>query len=113
MICQNSILSDATPQGAFMAAMTSPHRLGSHAKKYAFVNGKRMAYVDLGVGEPVFLFLHGNPTSSYLWRNVVPEVAGLGRCLAPDLIGMGDSDKFEFPGPETYRLRPIGIFCGV
>ena len=87
-----------------MAAMTSPHRLGSQAKKYASVNGKRMAYVDLGVGEPVFLFLHGNPTSSYLWRNVMPEVAGLGRCLAPDLIGMGDSDKLEFPGPETYRF---------
>jgi haloalkane dehalogenase len=59
--------------------------------------------VELGQGEPVFLFLHGNPTSSYLWRNVMPEVAGLGRCLAPDLIGMGDSDKLANPGPDTYR----------
>jgi haloalkane dehalogenase len=87
-----------------MAAMTTPHRLSPHVKKYVSVNGKRMAYVDLGAGEPVFLFLHGNPTSSYLWRNVMPEAAGFGRCVAPDLIGMGDSDKLESPGPETYRL---------
>ena len=80
-----------------------PHRLEPHPKKFVGVHGKRMAYVELGEGEPVFLFLHGNPTSSYLWRNVTPEVAGLGRCLAPDLIGMGDSDKLANPGPDTYR----------
>jgi haloalkane dehalogenase len=83
--------------------MTMPHRLEPHPKKFVGVHGKRMAYVELGEGEPVFLFLHGNPTSSYLWRNVTPEVAGLGRCLAPDLIGMGDSDKLANPGPDTYR----------
>ena len=49
-----------------------------------------ISYVDTGAGEPV-VFLHGNPTSSYLWRNVIPHVEGLGRCLAPDLVGMGDS----------------------
>ena len=49
-----------------------------------------ISYVDTGAGEPV-VFLHGNPTSSYLWRNVIPYVEGLGRCLAPDLVGMGDS----------------------
>lgn len=49
-----------------------------------------ISYVDTGTGEPV-VFLHGNPTSSYLWRNVIPHVEGLGRCLAPDLVGMGDS----------------------
>lgn len=49
-----------------------------------------ISYVDTGAGEPV-VFLHGNPTSSYLWRNVIPHVKGLGRCLAPDLVGMGDS----------------------
>ena len=80
-----------------------PHRLEPHPKKFVGVHGKRMAYVELGEGEPVFFFLHGNPTSSYLWRNVMPEVAGLGRCLAPDLIGMGDSDKLANPGPDTYR----------
>jgi haloalkane dehalogenase len=84
--------------------MTTPHRIEPHAKKFASVNGKGMAYVELGGGEPVFLFLHGNPTSSYLWRNVMPEVAGLGRCVAPDLIGMGASDKLEQPGPDTYRF---------
>jgi haloalkane dehalogenase len=59
-----------------------------------------MAYVDVGAGDPI-VFLHGNPTSSYLWRNVIPHVEGLGRCLAPDLVGMGDSGKS--PG-ETYRF---------
>jgi len=79
-------------------------RIEPHPKRSATVNGKRMAYVELGGGEPVFLFLHGNPTSSYLWRNVMPDVAGLGRCIAPDLIGMGDSDKLDDPGPLTYRF---------
>ena len=73
-------------------------------KSHVTVAGKRMAYVELGAGEPVSLFLHGNPTSSHLWRNVMPEVAGLGRCIAPDLIGMGDSDKLDNPGPLTYRF---------
>ena len=83
--------------------MTS-RRIDPHPKKFALVDGKRMAYVELGGGETAFLFLHGNPTSSYLWRNVMPEVAGLGRCVAPDLIGMGDSEKLEHPGPDTYRF---------
>src|SRR3989304_5551876 len=51
-----------------------------------------MAYVDAGTGDPV-VFLHGNPTSSYLWRTVIPHVEGVARCLAPDLVGMGDSGK--------------------
>ena len=51
-----------------------------------------LAYVDTGSGDPV-VFLHGNPTSSYLWRNIIAEVEGSARCLAPDLIGMGDSGK--------------------
>jgi haloalkane dehalogenase len=63
-----------------------------------------MAYVESGGGERVFLLLHGNPTSSYLWRNVIPELAGLGRSIAPDLIGMGDSQKLADPGPDTYRF---------
>ena len=84
--------------------MAIPHRIEPHPKKFVTVDGKHMAYVELGSGEPVFLFLHGNPTSSYLWRDVMPEVAGLGRCVAPDLIGMGASDKLEHPGPDTYRF---------
>lgn len=82
----------------------TPRRIDPHPKKFAIVDGKRIAYVELGGGETAFLFLHGNPTSSYLWRNVMPEVAGLGRCVAPDLIGMGDSEKLEHPGPDTYRF---------
>ena len=58
------------------------------------VLGSEMAYVEEGEGDPI-VFLHGNPTSSFLWRNVLPHVADLGRCVAPDLIGMGDSSKVE------------------
>ena len=74
-----------------------------HPKSYIDVHGKRMAYVEMGEGDPV-LFLHGNPTSSYLWRNIMPGLAGLGRCIAPDLIGMGDSEKLPNPGPDSYRF---------
>lgn len=73
------------------------------AKKFVDVRGRRMAYHERGEGAPV-LFLHGNPTSSYLWRDVIPELAGRGRLIAPDLIGMGDSDKLPNPGPDTYRF---------
>ena len=67
------------------------------------VHGSTMAYVESGEGDPI-VFLHGNPTSSYIWRNIVPHVRELGRCIAPDLIGMGDSDKLEPSGPGTYRF---------
>jgi haloalkane dehalogenase len=56
------------------------------------VHDAEMAYVDVGAGDPI-VFLHGNPTSSYMWRNVIPHVQSLGRCLAPDLIGMGASSR--------------------
>jgi haloalkane dehalogenase len=62
-----------------------------------------MAYVEEGAGDPI-VFLHGNPTSSYLWRNVIPHVAPLGRCIAPDLVGMGDSDPLPDSGPGRYRF---------
>ena len=61
-----------------------------------------MAYVEVGSGDPI-VFLHGNPASSYLWRGVIPAVAKLGRCIAPDLIGMGDSAKLIGSGPGAYR----------
>jgi haloalkane dehalogenase len=63
-----------------------------HPRRRARALDTEMAYVDTGQGDPV-VFLHGNPTSSYLWRNVIPPVAAEGRCLAPDLVGMGDSGK--------------------
>jgi haloalkane dehalogenase len=62
-----------------------------------------MAYHESGEGEPVVV-LHGNPTSSYLWRNVVPHLSGRARCIVPDLIGMGDSEKLDDPGPGSYRF---------
>jgi haloalkane dehalogenase len=67
------------------------------------VLGSRMAYHERGTGAPVLL-LHGNPTSSYLWRDVMPALEGHGRLIAPDLIGMGDSAKLPDPGPDTYRF---------
>ena len=73
-------------------------------KKHVSVNGKTMAYVEMGVGDPI-VFQHGNPTSSYLWRNVMPHLQDQGRCIAIDLIGMGDSDKLEASGPERYTFE--------
>lgn len=72
-------------------------------KQYLTVNGRRMAYHDVGAGDPV-VFLHGNPTSSYLWRDVVPHVSGQARCIVPDLIGQGDSDKLDDSGPDSYTF---------
>ena len=73
------------------------------AKRFATVLGHQMAYVESGAGRP-FVLLHGNPTSSYLWRSVLPELDGLGRCIVPDLIGMGDSDKLSGDDPRRYTF---------
>ena len=71
-----------------------------YERRHAAVLDTEIAYVDTGAGDPV-VFLHGNPTSSYLWRNVIPEVEPHARCLAPDLVGMGDSG----PAPDgSYRF---------
>jgi haloalkane dehalogenase len=73
-----------------------------YQKHFQEVDGKRIAYVDQGEGDPIVL-LHGNPTSSYLWRNVIPELLGSGRVIAPDLIGQGDSEKLPASdGPGRY-----------
>lgn len=71
------------------------------SKKFSDIRGQRMAYIDEGEGDAI-VFQHGNPTSSYLWRNVMPHCAGLGRLVACDLIGMGDSDKLPESGPDRY-----------
>jgi haloalkane dehalogenase len=86
----------------------SPGSAGSawaREKRFADVLGRRMAYVERGAGHPV-VFLHGNPTSSFLWRGVLPHVEAPGRWLiAPDLIGMGDSDKIPAGAePDRYRF---------
>lgn len=72
-------------------------------KKFKTINGKRMAYVEVGEGDPI-VFLHGVPTSSYLWRNVMPHLEGQGRLIAPDLIGMGDSEKLDETGDGSYSI---------
>ena len=75
-----------------------------YKKKYIQVKNKSMAYVDEGNGE-TFLFLHGNPTSSYLWRNIAPHIEDLGRVVIPDLIGMGDSDKLDGIDNKDYQYH--------
>ena len=74
-----------------------------YPKKHATVQGKSMAYVEIGAGQPIVL-VHGNPTSSYLWRNVMVHLEGFGRLIAPDMIGMGDSEKLDDSGPGRYRF---------
>ena len=75
----------------------------SYSKKNLKIHGKQMAYVEHGSGDPI-VFLHGNPTSSYLWRNVMPHFEGKGRLIAPDLIGMGDSEKLDNSDEDSYRF---------
>lgn len=79
-----------------------------YQKKRQQVLGREMAYVERGSGDPI-VFLHGNPTSSYLWRNILPRVEAFGRCIAPDLIGMGDSEKLPDSGPTSYTFKENSI----
>ena len=75
-----------------------------YQSRYVEVNGSKIHYIEEGSGDPI-LFLHGNPTSSYLWRNIIPYLTQQGRCIAPDLIGMGQSDKpdINYGFLETYQ----------
>lgn len=79
-------------------------------KKFKEIMGRGMAYIDVGEGAPI-VFLHGNPTSSYLWRNVMPACRGLGRLIACDFIGMGDSDKLLNSGPGSYSYKEHRAFA--
>lgn len=83
--------------------LSKENEMQSISRKTTEANGRQMAYVELGTGAPIVL-LHGNPTSSYLWRNVIPYLQSMGRVVAPDLIGMGDSEKLG-PGDEAYSLQ--------
>src|SRR5262249_53268384 len=74
------------------------------AKKFVEINGRRMAYIDEGEGAPI-VFAHGNSTSSYLWRNIMPACRGLGRLIACDTTGMGDSEKTSRLWPRPLHLR--------
>jgi len=73
-------------------------------KQKISINNKNIAYVESGSGEPI-IFLHGNPTSSYLWRNITPHLESQGRCICIDLIGMGDSDKLDNPDENSYQFE--------
>lgn len=74
-----------------------------YKKNFRSVFNLKMAYIESGSGDPI-VFLHGNPTSSYLWRNVIPYMQGLGRCIAPDLLGMGESDKLQNSDASSYTF---------
>lgn len=74
-----------------------------YEKKFNTVLGKRMAYIEHGTGDPI-VFLHGNPTSIFLWRNIIPHLEGRGRLIAIDMIGMGDSDKLDNTKDGSYSL---------
>ena len=80
------------------------HSIKPLPKQQISVNGMNMAYVEIGTGDPI-VFLHGNPTSSYLWRDVMAVVEPAGRCIALDLIGMGNSEKITNAGPDTYTFE--------
>ena len=73
-------------------------------QKTIAVLGRQMSYVEIGTGTPI-VFQHGNPTSSYLWRNIMPQLSAVGRCIAIDLIGMGNSEKLDPSGPERYTFE--------
>ena len=73
-------------------------------KKKVLIGDKHIAYIEKGSGEPI-VFLHGNPTSSYLWRNITPYLETAGRCISIDLIGMGDSEKLDNPDTNSYRFE--------
>ena len=73
-------------------------------KQKISINNKNIAYAESGSGDPI-IFLHGNPTSSYLWRNITPHLESQGRCICIDLIGMGDSDKLDNPDENSYLFE--------
>jgi len=98
-VAPGPVQTEMTRGYAYNWAMTPLSVADPHPRKRVKVLDTEIAYVDTGAGDPV-VFLHGNPTSSYLWRNVIPHVASLGRCLAPDLVGMGESGASS----SGYRL---------
>ena len=100
-IAENSI---SKPQSAEQVIeMKTDTETLRYKKQFKTVLGKRMAYIDEGTGDPI-VFLHGNPTSIYLWRNVIPHLEGQGRLIAIDMIGMGDSDKLDNTNDGSYSL---------
>lgn len=111
IISRRKLLKTATlasGAAALPLALSSNNALAQESswaakKKKVQVRGLDMAYYEVGTGDPI-VFLHGNPTSSYLWRNIIPHVQHLGRCIAPDLIGMGDSDPLPNSAEGVYKF---------
>lgn len=106
---RRNVMGTALAAGAavpFLVPHGTAHAQGpswADRKRTVRVRDREMAYIETGSGDPI-VFLHGNPTSSYLWRDVIPHVEHLGRCIAPDMIGMGDSDALPDSGPGTYKF---------
>ncbi|MBG6176690.1 haloalkane dehalogenase [Labrenzia sp. EL_208] len=101
MISAASMIALAAIGGGAMPAKADEVR--ATEKKFVDVFGQKMAYIERGEGKPI-VFVHGNPTSSYLWRNVIPHVEGQGRIIVLDHMGMGDSDKLPDTVKDRYRL---------
>jgi len=101
VLLTGTVVAAATLAGSRQPARADESWAGQ--KRRVSVLGHEMAYVERGEGRPVVL-LHGNPTSSYLWRGVLPHLTVYGRMIAPDLMGMGDSDKLPAGGPGRYRF---------
>jgi haloalkane dehalogenase len=106
---RRALLRAAAAAPMFAPAMALSQSAGAQGiswaatKRKIAVRGLDMAFYEIGSGDPI-VFLHGNPTSSYLWRNVIPHVQHLGRCVAPDMIGMGDSERLPDSGPGIYKF---------
>lgn len=102
----SSSLVAATGLSGCLTTGTNPGQMtmvGQYEKKLVRIDKLNMAYVEAGEGDPI-VFLHGNPTSSYIWRNIIPYAEPFGRCLAPDLMGMGDSSKIKRATAESYTF---------
>ena len=104
LLGRRQLLAGAAGIGVAAAVLAPQNTIAAAVKaikKKVSVRGLDMAYYEVGRGRPI-VFLHGNPTSSYQWRKIIPYVEGLGRCVAPDMIGMGDSDPLPNSGPGVY-----------
>ena len=102
MISLPSAAQEGTPARQIGPAISSDFPFESH---FLEVKGSKMHYVDIGTGDPI-LFIHGNPTSSYLWRNIIPYAVPYGRAIAVDLIGMGKSDQPDL----DYRFKTHAVY---
>ena len=104
LLGRRQLLAGAAGIGVAAAVLAPQNTIAAPVKaikKKVSVRGLDMAYYEVGQGRPIVL-IHGNPTSSYQWRKIIPYIEGMGRCVAPDMIGMGDSDPLPNSGPGVY-----------